>query len=117
MPEFEITLTDAACWGPAKWGIYLGIEDHDGGVLALHDELSAIEDPRWLRTTFRPHVTLVHGRTVTESRAEAAWAELAGSTAGWHGRIDAIHLVESRPGGWVTVDRYELARDRTLAVD
>jgi 2'-5' RNA ligase len=114
---FDITITDTACWGPAKWGIYLGIEDHDGGVRALHDALAAVEDPRWLRTPFRPHVTLVHGRTVTEDVAEAAWAELNGYTAAWRCRIAALHVVESRPGGWTTIDEFELAPGPTLALD
>ena len=109
LPAFQITLTGAACWGPARWGIYLGVEDHDGGVLALHDALGAVEDPRWLRTPFRPHVTLVHGRTVTEDEAEAAWAELCGHVASLTARIDAVHVVESRPGGWVAIDGFPLA--------
>ncbi len=114
---FEITLTDSSCWGPPKWGIYLGIEDHHGGVQALHDGLAALEDPRWLRTPFRPHVTLVHGRTVEEDTAERAWAELCSMRAGWRCRIEAVHVVESRPGGWVTIDGFDLAPDPELAVD
>jgi 2'-5' RNA ligase len=106
---FQVTLTGAACWGPAKWGIYLGVEDHDGGVLALHDALAAVEDPRWLRTPYRPHVTLVHGRTVTEDAAEAAWVELCGHVASLTARLDAVHVVESRPGGWATIDAFPLA--------
>lgn len=108
---FEVTLTATACWGPPAWGIYLGIEDHHGGVRGLHDALAPIEDPRWLRTPFRPHVTLVHGRTVTAERAEEAWAELVSFAAGWRARIEAVHLVESRPGGWVTIDGFDLAPD------
>jgi 2'-5' RNA ligase len=114
-PGFEFTLTETACWGPAKWGIYLCVEDHDGGVQALHDDLAAVENPRWLRTTYRPHVTLVHGRTVTEAIAEEAWAELTGYHATLRGRIDTVHLVESRPGGWVTIDRFDLAAERVPA--
>src|SRR5690606_23291256 len=114
---FELTLTEAACWGPPKWGIYLGIDDHHGGVAALHDELVPVENPRWLRTPFRPHVTLVHGRTVAEETAEQAWAELATFRAGWRGRIDAVHVVESRPGGWVTIDGFDLSADSSIAAD
>ena len=109
IPAFEITLTRTACWGPAKWGIYLGVEDHDGGVQALHDDLAPVEDPRWLRTPYRPHVTLVHGRTVTEASAEAAWAELQSHRADLRARITSLHVVESRPGGWVTIDGFDLA--------
>lgn len=108
---FEITLTETACWGPPKWGIYLGVDDHHGGVQTLHDELAALEDPRWLRTPYRPHVTLVHGRTVEEDTAERAWAALCSLPAGWRCRIDAVHVVESRPGGWVTIDGFDLASD------
>jgi 2'-5' RNA ligase len=107
--SFELTLTATACWGPAKWGIYLHVDDHDGGVWALHDHLADIEDPRWLRGTFRPHVTLVHGRTVTEAAAERAWSHLEHYRADVRARIDAVCIVESRPGGWHTIDRFDLA--------
>lgn len=105
---FQLTLTTAACWGPAKWGIYVGVDDHDGGVWGLHDRLADLEDPRWLRGTFRPHVTLVHGRTVSEEAAEAAWVELEGFRADACTSVDAVCVIESRPGGWHVVDRFEL---------
>lgn len=106
---FDLTLTTTACWGPAKWGIYLHVDDHDGGVWALHDQLADVEDPRWLRGTFRPHVTLVHGRTVSEETAERAWAELESFRADARARITSVCVVESRPAGWHTIDRFDLA--------
>lgn len=112
---FELTLTTTACWGPAKWGIYLDLEDHDGGVWGLHDRLADLEDPRWLRGSFRPHVTLVHGRTVSEEQAEEAWAALNGFRADLRTCADAMCLIESRPGGWRTTHRFELTGGASVA--
>lgn len=112
---FELTLTTTACWGPAKWGIYLAVDDHDGGVWALHEALVEHEDPRWLRGTYRPHVTLVHGGTVSENDAEAAWARLERYVADLRVRVDSVCVVESRPGGWHVVDRFELRGSRSVA--
>lgn len=109
LASFELTLTTTACWGPATWGIYLHVDDHDGGVWALHEHLADVEDPRWLRGTFRPHVTLVHGRTVSEETAERAWAELQSFRADVRAHITSVCVVESRPGGWHTIDRFDLA--------
>lgn len=113
-PPFELTLTTTGCWGPAKWGIYLAVDDHDGGVWALHEALAPIEDPRWLRGTFRPHVTLLHGRTVTEDAADAAWAELEHFVADQRVRIDEVCVVESHPGRWEVFDRFVLGTDVSL---
>jgi 2'-5' RNA ligase len=112
---FELTLTSTACWGPPKWGIYLAVDDHDGGVWALHEALAPIEDQRWLRGTFRPHVTLVHGRTVTEEVADAAWAALETYVADVRVRIDEVCIVESRPGRWHVVDRFVLGAGASVA--
>lgn len=111
---FELTLTTTACWGPAKWGIYLGVDDHDGGVRILHEAFAEHEDPRWLRGSFRPHVTLVHGRTVAERVADAAWAELESYVADLRLRVDNVCLVESRPGGWHVLERFELGASRSV---
>jgi 2'-5' RNA ligase len=102
---FTVQLTRAELWGPARYGIFLDVDDPDGVLGALHGLMREVETPGWARVDYRPHVTLVHGRTVTEDAAERAWATLDGFVAGWHvevASIDVIELVEPR---WELVRR------------
>ena len=105
---FPVRLTHADRWGPSRYGIYLHVDDHAGGVAELHGQLADLEAPAWASVTFRPHVTLVHGRTVTEDDAEAAWSALDGFVAGWDVDVAAIDIVELIEPRWRTVERYEL---------
>ena len=106
--SFPVRLTHTDRWGPSSYGIYLHVDDHAGGIAELHGQVADLEAPAWARATFRPHVTLVHGRTVTDVDAEAAWSALDGFVAGWHVDIAAIDIVELVEPRWRTVERYEL---------
>lgn len=109
--SLELTLTTTACWGTAPNGIYLGVDDDAGAVRALHDALAPIEEPRWLRHPFRPHLTLVHGRTVDDDTAEAAWAALRDHKFGVRTWLDRISVIEMDDDGWTIVDEVELGAD------
>jgi 2'-5' RNA ligase len=106
--SFPVRLTHADRWGPSRFGIYLHVDDPAGGIAALHRHVADLESPAWARATFRPHVTLVHGRTVTDVEAEAAWSALDGFTASWDVDIAAIDIVELVEPRWRTVERHEL---------
>ena len=98
---FEITLTTARCWSRATNGVYLDIDDPTGGIEALHAQLSALESPAWARAGFRPHVTLVHGRTVDPDLAEPAWAALCDVTFGWTVQLSTLDVIElDEATGW-----------------
>lgn len=111
-PPFAVRLTDADRWGPSRYGIYLHVDDHAGGVAELHRLLAELETPAWAKVGFRPHVTLVHGRTVTEETAEAAWSALDGFVADWDVELAAIELIELVEPRWRSVARVELGGDR-----
>ena len=102
---FTVQLTRAELWGPARYGIFLDVDDPDGVLGALHESLRDVETPGWVRVDFRPHVTLVHGRSVTEDEAERAWAALAGFVAGWHVEVDSIDVIELVEPRWELVRR------------
>ena len=107
---FRVRLTTTACWGSASYGVYVGIEDASGAVTTLHDRLSHVESPQWSGARFRPHVTLVHGRTVAAELAEPAWAALRDRSIDRAVELDAIDIIElDEPVGWHTVGRYSLA--------
>jgi 2'-5' RNA ligase len=105
---FGVRLGRADRWGPSTWGIYLHVEDPTGGIASLHRQLASLEEPRWARAPFRPHVTLVHGRTTAAVVAEQAWSELDGFDPGWDVEIREIDVVELREPAWHTVERFEL---------
>jgi 2'-5' RNA ligase len=110
-PPVDITLTTTACWGQASYGVYVEIDDPAGRLAALQRELADLESPAWARVRFRPHVTLVHGRTVAPDLAEPAWAALCGQRVDWRATlawIDVIALDE--PTGWTSVQHVPLLR-------
>lgn len=109
MAPIELGLTETATWGPARWGIYLGVDDQAGRVQALHDELASVEDPRWLRHGFRPHVTVVHGRYVDADTADEAWRALRGWAPRQRVTIDRVSVIEMSDAGWQTVAEHPLA--------
>jgi 2'-5' RNA ligase len=107
---FRITLTSTACWaGTARYGVYLGVDDVDGGIAELHAALADLEHPAWARMPFHPHVTVVHGRTVDPDLAEPAWAALCDrrfDRTVTFGALDVIEL--DTDTGWTPVQRAEL---------
>ncbi|MGI9030857.1 MAG: 2'-5' RNA ligase family protein [Ilumatobacteraceae bacterium] len=117
---FEITLTATGCWGgTANYGVYFGVDDPTGGIARLHTDLADLEAPRWARVPFRPHVTLVHGRTVDPQLAEPAWAALCDLREEWAVELSAIDIIELDDAtGWTSVQRCDLTgsvlRDRPL---
>ena len=89
--------------------MYLDIDDPTGSIEALHAQLSALESPAWARAGFRPHVTLVHGRTVDPDQAEPAWAALCDVTFGWTVQLSALDVIElDEATGWRSVLRLPL---------
>ena len=112
---FEITLTTAHCWTRAANGVYLDVDDPTGGIEALHARLSALETPAWARAGFRPHVTVVHGRTVDPELADSAWAALCEVTFGWTIELATIDVVElDELTGWRSVLRLPFADDAAV---
>lgn len=105
---FPVRLTHADRWGPSRYGVFLHVDDHAGGIAALHRQVADLEAPAWARVAYRPHVTLVHGRTVTEGQADAAWSALDGFEAGWEVDVAGVDLVELVEPRWRTIERFEL---------
>jgi 2'-5' RNA ligase len=105
---FRVRLTHADRWGPSRHGAYLHVDDPDGAVRGLHEAVAELESPAWVRGEFRPHVTLVNGRTVSEDEAEAAWRALDGFVAGWELTVFAVDVIELVEPRWRLVERHPL---------
>ena len=107
---FRVRLTHADRWGPSRFGAYLHVDDPDGAVHRLHEAVAELEAPAWARASYRPHVTLVHGRTVSEEEAEEAWRALDGFVAGWELTVEAVDVIELIEPRWRLVERHPLRR-------
>jgi 2'-5' RNA ligase len=105
---FDVRLTHADRWGPSRFGAYLHVDDPDSAVRDLHEAIAELESPAWARVEYRPHVTLVHGRTVSEEEAEVAWHALEGFVAGWDLPVDAVDVIELVEPRWRLVERHPL---------
>lgn len=102
---FRARLAGVGGWGEARYGTYLEVEDTTGGLRALYDALMELEEPRWRRAGFRPHVTLVHGRTTEVATAEEAAAALAGWRADVDVRVDAVSVLQLGRERWDEIVR------------
>ncbi|MGI9052171.1 MAG: 2'-5' RNA ligase family protein [Ilumatobacteraceae bacterium] len=102
-----VTLTSTACWaGTASYGVYLGVDDDTGRVGSLQAGLADLEAPAWARVPFRPHVTLVHGRTVDPAKAEPAWDALCDQRMDWSVVLSTIDVIELDDAtGWRSIQR------------
>ena len=107
---FHVRLTHADRWGPSHFGAYLHVDDPDGAVHSLHEAVAELEAPGWARAGYRPHVTLVHGRTVSEEEADQAWRALDGFVAGWEVTVEAVDVIELIEPRWRLVERHPLRR-------
>lgn len=105
-----VTLTTTRCWSRASYGVYLDVDDRGGAVVALHGQLADLEAPAWARVAYRPHVTLVHGRTVDPALADQAWASLCDRRMDWLVELPAIDVIElDEATGWSSVQRTPFA--------
>jgi 2'-5' RNA ligase len=62
---FRLRLRGMACLGRPEGGVYVEVDDVDGGYGGLREEV--LRTP-FQAVTFRPHVTLVHPRTSCRGR-------------------------------------------------
>lgn len=114
-----VTLRGTGRWAETSaYGVFLEVVDPVGALVALHGRLAELETPRWARVGYRPHVTLVHGRTVDPARAEPAWQALGDLRLGWDvvlTELEVLELVE--PHGWRHVERHRLANGEARAAN
>lgn len=113
---FEVALTATRTWSSARYGIFLDVEDPSGSIARLRGRLVEVELRAAARGVYRPHVTLVHGRTVAPEAVEPAWAALRDLRVDWTVVLDAIDVLElAEPIGWRRVERVPLTA--SAAVD
>jgi len=65
VPPFRLRLGGTACFERAKSGVYLDVDDLDGGYRKLREDVLR---PPFHPVAFPPHVTIVHPRTSPRGR-------------------------------------------------
>lgn len=110
MPPFRLRLGGVACFARPEEGVYLGVEDIDGGYRRMRE---AVLHPPFRAATFPPHVTLVHPRTSRRGRDfwEAGWQH-----EGQEFTVDEIAITAFDGARWMVLMRFALTgRDGRLA--
>jgi hypothetical protein len=102
---FRLQVSEPRCWesDPGR-GIYMNVTDADSCLTAIRGALSAGLPAGAGSPEYGAHVTLVHPRTVSPERANAAWQALRSwepTDADW--LVTALDLIERTSAGWTSV--------------
>ncbi len=89
--------------------IYLPVSDPHGDLAQLWSALQACSDEAGTIQA-RPHVTVVHPRTVEAERIDRGWAALRGWSVSEHVVISEIALIGETPERWETIETVQLVR-------
>ena len=99
-----VRLTSVGCWDSPEGGIYLGVADCEGGIARIREALHPADDAG----AYVPHLTLVHPRSVSPSRAREAWCQLADLRIDADVLIDRLVVIESHDSQWQAVTTIRL---------
>ena len=103
---FKLHLGGTACFGAPSGGIYVTVDDVEGGVARLRERiLQPLFVQRWKPLT--PHVTLLHPRH--GSRGEEAWRALQDVRFDRDILVDRVTLIENRGSGWAPLAEFPLS--------
>jgi len=101
---FRLGLGRLACYGRPEGGVYVEVEDVEGGYQRLRAEVLR---PPFRSLAFTPHVTVVHPRT--SLRGRECWEEAA--TRAWERReftVTELTITAFDGTEWTVVDRFAL---------
>jgi 2'-5' RNA ligase len=102
---FRLGLGSVRCFGRPDCGIYVEVDDLEGGWRSLREAVGSVSVP----LAVEPHVTLVHPRTSNE--ATAAWAVLGGRAIGGETTVDEVVVTAFDGSRWASLSSFRL-RDR-----
>jgi hypothetical protein len=101
---FRLRLGGVACFERPEDGVYIDVEDLDGGYGRLRDEVLR---PPFQRVASSPHVTLVHPRTSRRGREFWNGADLERRDREF--RVAEVAITAFDGIGWVVLGTYALA--------
>lgn len=97
--RFHLWLGKTIRWGQPDDGIAIEVVDHEGGLGQLLTQLQS----RGFRTTGKPHITLVHGRSVGIPDLDRAWSSLRDQDLRARHPVERLAVIERRTERWVPV--------------
>jgi hypothetical protein len=101
---FRLRLGGVACFERPEDGVYIDVEDLDGGYGRLRDEVLR---PPFQRVASSPHVTLVHPRT--SRRGREFWNSGGCERQDREFRVAKVAITGFDGVGWVVLETYPLA--------
>ena len=107
VPPFRLRLGEIGHSGGPEDGVYVGVEDIDGGYRALRDDLLR---PPFRPTEFAPHVTLVHPRT--SSRGRECWEAIRPRASSVEFTATAVAMMAFDGARWNALETFPLQGDR-----
>jgi len=105
MTPFRLRLGTIACFERPEGGVYVEVEDPDGGYNRLR---AALLGPPFLPLDFPPHVTLIHPRTST--RGPAFWEQRPHHQYELEFTVGEIAITAFDDTRWVVVQKHALSR-------
>jgi 2'-5' RNA ligase len=99
---FRLSLGCVRCFGRPDHGIYVEVDDVEGGWRSLREAVGSLSAP----LAVEPHVTVVHPRTSKE--ATAAWAVLDGRAIGGETTVDEVVVTAFDGTRWVSLSSFRL---------
>jgi 2'-5' RNA ligase len=99
---FPLRLGSIRCFGRPQDGLFVEVDDVEGGWRALRSSVGSVADP----FAIEPHVTIVHPRTSDQGRA--AWVEFAGHAIGGEAKVEEVAVTAFDGVRWVSVATFPL---------
>jgi 2'-5' RNA ligase len=106
-PPFRLRLGGLACFGRPEDGVYVEVDDVDGGYRELRE---VVLRPPFQPAAVTPHVTLVHPRT--SRRGRELWDARPPGWAAQELTVDEVALTAFDGARWISVARFPLGGRR-----
>ncbi|MBD0338336.1 MAG: NUDIX domain-containing protein [Thermoleophilia bacterium] len=104
LAPFRLSLGAIAHWEAPEGGVYVAVEDLDGGWTGAREFLPRLSADR---LDVRPHVTVVHPRTT--NRGPAAWKALKGGRLDGESVVRELAITAFDGRCWLTVETFPLS--------
>jgi 2'-5' RNA ligase len=104
---FRLRLGDVGCFERPEDGVYIDVEDIDGGYRTMREQVLR---PPFHRLEFPPHVTIVHART--SRRAHEFWGRAAYRPQRQEFVAREIAITAFDGARWTALATYRLAATR-----
>lgn len=103
IPPFRLVLGGIGCFARPEDGVYVGVEDVDGGYARLREEVLR---PPVQGSSIRPHVTLIHPRT--SGRGREFWDSRGHQRPEQRFTVEEVTITAFDGVSWVVLETFSL---------